>query len=67
MTEVLWPQILDDGGIASRYPGSKEANYYILDRQRNVVAALKTAGEVQRALMKMRQPSGGLSEMRGAQ
>lgn len=54
--EVVWPQILDNGDIASRYSVSKEAKYYILDRQRNAVAALKSAGEVQRALMKMRQP-----------
>jgi len=57
--EVLWPQILDTGEIAARYPGSKEAKYYILDRQRNTVAALKSAGEVQNALTKMRQPSRG--------
>jgi peroxiredoxin len=57
--EVLWPQILDTGEIAARYPASKEAKYYILDRQRNTVAALKSPGEVQNALTKMRQPSRG--------
>jgi len=57
--EVLWPQILDNGDIAARYPASKETRYYILDRQRNTVAALKSAVEVQRALMKMRQSSRG--------
>jgi peroxiredoxin len=57
--EVLWPQILDNGDIASRYPASKETRYYILDRQRNTVAALKSPAEVQRALTKMRQPSRG--------
>jgi len=54
--EVLWPQILDNGDIESHYPGSKEAKYYILDRQRNTVAALNSASEVQSALKKMRQP-----------
>lgn len=57
--EVLWPQIMDNGEIAARYPASKETRYYILDRRRNIVAALKSAGDVQRALMKMRQPSRG--------
>jgi peroxiredoxin len=57
--EVLWPQILDNGDIAARYPASKETRYYILDRHRNTVAALKSAAEVQRALTKMRQPSRG--------
>lgn len=37
--EVLWPQIMDNGDIAARYPASKETRYYILDRQRNTVAA----------------------------
>jgi hypothetical protein len=54
--EVQVPQILDNGDIAKRYPVSSEAKYFILDRQRNVVAALKSTVEVQRALMKMRQP-----------
>jgi peroxiredoxin len=57
--EVLWPQILDNGEIAARYPASKETRYYILDRRRNTVAALKSAAEVQRALMKMRQSPRG--------
>jgi len=56
--EVLWPQILDTGAIASQYPVTREARYFILDRQRNAVAALKSVSEVQRELMKMRQPSG---------
>jgi peroxiredoxin len=55
--EVLWPQILDNGDIAARYPASKETRYYILDRQRNVVAALKSAREVQLQLTRLRQPS----------
>ncbi len=55
--EVLWPQILDNGDIAARYPRSKETRYYILDRQRNTVAALKSVSEVQRTLLKIRQPS----------
>jgi hypothetical protein len=57
--EVLWPQILDNGDIAARYPASKDTRYYILDRQKNTVAALKSAVEVQRALMKMRQSARG--------
>lgn len=57
--EVLWPQILDNGEIAARYPASKDTRYYILDRQRNTVAALKSAVEVQRALIKMRQSARG--------
>jgi hypothetical protein len=57
--EVLWPQILDNGDIASRYPASKETRYYILDRRRNTVAALKSAAEVQQALTKMRPSSRG--------
>lgn len=57
--EVLWPQILDNGEIAARYPASKETRYYILDRRRNTVAALKSAAEVQQALTKMRQPTRG--------
>jgi peroxiredoxin len=57
--EVLWPQIMDNGDIAARYPASKETRYYILDRQRNTVAALKSPTEVQRALLKMRQSPRG--------
>ncbi len=56
--EVIWPQILDNGDIASRFLAGREAKYYILDRQRNEVAALRSAFEVQRALIKMREPAG---------
>ena len=56
--EVIWPQIFDNGEIASRYPWSKESRYYILDRQRNVVAAVASSGEVQRELMKLRRGGG---------
>lgn len=57
--EVIWPQILDNGAIAARYPESKQTRYFILDRNRNVVAALKSSGEVQRELVKLRKQTGG--------
>jgi len=52
--EVVWPQILDHGEIAARYPQTKETRYFILDRGRNVVAALQSAEQVQRELLKLR-------------
>jgi len=52
--EVLWPQILDNGDLAARYGVNKDARYFILDRRRDVVAELKSPGEVQRALKQMR-------------
>jgi len=57
--EVIWPQILDNGAIAARYPESKQTRYFILDRNRNVVAALKSPTEVQRELVKLRKQTGG--------
>ena len=57
--EVIWPQILDSGAIGARYPQSRDTKYFILDRNRNVVAALKSPSEVQRALAKMRTQTGG--------
>lgn len=56
--EVLWPQILDNGDIASRFLAGREAKFFILDSQRNEVAALRSAFELQRALIKMREPAG---------
>jgi peroxiredoxin len=52
--EVLWPQILDNGDIAARYSVNKEAKYFVLNRRGDVLAELKTPGEVQRALKQMR-------------
>jgi len=57
--EVIWPQILDHGDIAARYPASKETKYFILNRNRNVVAALNSPSEVQRELTKLRRGTGG--------
>jgi len=57
--EVVWPQILDNGEVAMRHPEIKETKYFILDRNRNVVAALKTPEEVQRELLKRRKQTGG--------
>lgn len=53
--EVVWPQILDHGAIAQRYPQSRQMKYFILDRGWNVVAALKTTEDVHRALAKLRK------------
>ncbi len=57
--EVIWPQMVDTGAIAARFPETKQTRYYILDRERNVVAALKSASEVQRELLKRRTQTRG--------
>ena len=50
--EVIWPQILDSESIAARYPRTNDLKYFILDRKRNVVAALKSSEDVKRALQR---------------
>jgi peroxiredoxin len=57
--EVVWPQILNNGTIAERYPQTKDLKYFILDRSRNVVAALKSSEDVQRVLTDLRKQKGG--------
>ncbi len=41
--EVLWPEILDYGGIASRYHVDPANPYLVLDQSRNVIAAVSSA------------------------
>ncbi|HTS76015.1 MAG TPA: TlpA disulfide reductase family protein [Bryobacteraceae bacterium] len=58
--EVVWPQIVDVGGaLAARYPAVRDTPYFILDRRRNVVAALKSPDQVQREMAGLRKPAGG--------
>jgi hypothetical protein len=57
--EVVWPQIFDSGAIAARYPQTKDLKYFILDQNRDVVAALKSSDDVQRALNAWRKQTGG--------
>lgn len=61
--EVTWPQILDIGGaLARRYGVDQQTRYFILDRARNVVAAVKSPDEVSRELNRLRKQGSGGSE-----
>ncbi len=56
--EFIWPQVLDSGKIASEHHVTPDKPYLILNRQRNVVAALSSAHEVDRVLKQLSaQPS----------
>ena len=48
--EVLWPVILDSGGIASRYRVDPAKPYLVLDQSRKVIAAVSSAGELDSVL-----------------
>jgi len=44
--EVVWPQILDSGAIASRYHVDPANSYLVLDQHRNVIAAVSSPMQV---------------------
>lgn len=44
--EVVWPEILDGGGIANRYHVDPAKPYMLLDRSRNVIAAASSPTEL---------------------
>jgi peroxiredoxin len=48
--EMTGPQILDSGQLASRYHVSPDKPFLVLDRQRNVIAAVSTTAELERVL-----------------
>jgi peroxiredoxin len=53
--EYVWPQIFDSGEIANQYHVTPARPYFILDRQRSVVAALKSAGQIDLAMQRLRK------------
>ena len=48
--EVIWPQIVDGGQIAAQHHVEPDKPYLILDANRNVIAAVKSANELEPAL-----------------
>lgn len=57
--EIIWPQVFDSGGIASRYHVDPANPYLVLDQSRHVIAALPSAsalGPVLAQLTKNRRP-----------
>jgi hypothetical protein len=57
--EFGWPQVLDSGGIASRYHVDPAKPFLVLDQSRNVIAAVPTAlalGPILDQLTKNRRP-----------
>jgi peroxiredoxin len=53
--EVVWPQILDSGGIANRYHVDPAKPYLVLDRSRNVIAAVASPLELEPVLRPLTQ------------
>jgi hypothetical protein len=45
--EMSGPQILDSGQIASRYHVNPDKPFLVLDRQRNVIAAVRSPAELE--------------------
>jgi hypothetical protein len=52
-SEVVWPQILDRGQVASRYHVDPAKPYLLLDRSRRVVAAVATPKELETELRRI--------------
>jgi peroxiredoxin len=48
--EMSGPQILDSGQIASRYHVNPDKPFLVLDRQRNVIAAVRSTAELEAVL-----------------
>jgi len=48
--EVVWPEILDSGGIASRYHVDPAKPYLLLDQSRRVIAAVASPKELAQIL-----------------
>jgi hypothetical protein len=48
--EVIWPQLVDSGQIAAQHHVESDKPYLILDGNRNVIAAVKSANELEPAL-----------------
>lgn len=44
--EVVWPQVLDSGGIASRYHVNPANPYLLLDQSRKVIAAVSSPAQL---------------------
>jgi hypothetical protein len=53
--EATWPLIHDTGGISARYNVNPATPFYILDRERNVVAAVKRANDLPPLLDRLRR------------
>ena len=51
--EITWPQIADSGDLAKQYHVNPEKPYMILDRQRNVVAAVSSSNELEPILQRL--------------
>ncbi|HEY3738350.1 MAG TPA: hypothetical protein VGL53_00825 [Bryobacteraceae bacterium] len=51
--EVIWPQILDRGQVASRYHVDPAKPYLLLDRSRKVVAAVASPKEMEAELRRI--------------
>jgi peroxiredoxin len=48
--EVVWPQVMDSGRIAQQYHVDPAKPYILLDQQRNVVATLSSATQIDAVL-----------------
>jgi peroxiredoxin len=53
--EAVWPQVVDSGRLAEQYHVDRAKPYLVLDRQRNVVAALSSASHIDAVLQKRLQ------------
>ena len=51
--EATWSQILDAGEIVKKYSVALERPYYVLDRQRNAIASLSSAKELDAVLQRL--------------
>lgn len=52
-SEVVWPQILDRGGVANRFHVDPAKPYLLLDRSRKVVAAVSSPKELEAELRRI--------------
>jgi len=50
--EAIWPQILDGGGLAQQYHVDRAKPYLVLDQQRNVIATLSSATQIEGVLQR---------------
>ena len=50
--EATWPQVMDSGRLAQQYHVDPAKPYLVLDQQRNVVAALPSATQIDTVLQK---------------
>jgi peroxiredoxin len=50
--EAIWPQVLDSGRLAQQYHVDPAKPYLVLDQQRNVVASVSSATQIDTVLQK---------------